>query len=200
MEAALQSLRQCREQVASTATLAALNGVEGLAARHYYAGLALQLAPEWGFEDRNRQPPHDPFNALLSLGYTVLYAHADTVIRTAGLLPWLGFYHQPRGRHAALASDLMEPFRHVVERCALALLNRGQLKRTDFTVNAEGCRLSRAALRLFLTMLGEQVSQPLSERAGEESLTVHEYVHRQCRQLIEGLRGHSTTFQCFKLR
>lgn len=200
MEVALQGLRQCREQVASTATLTALNGVEGLAARHYYAGLALQLPSEFGFEGRNRQPPRDPFNALLSLGYTVLYAHADTVIRTAGLLPWIGFYYQPRGRHAALASDLMEPFRHVVERRALALLNRGQLKRTDFTVNEDGCRLTRTALRRFLTTLGEHFSQPLSERAGEESLTLHEHLHRQCRQLIDELRGQPSRFECFKLR
>lgn len=200
IEEALNGLRQCREQAASAATLAALNGFEGLAARHYFAGLALQLPSDWGFSGRTRQPPRDPFNALLSLGYTTLYAHIETVIRAMGLLPWIGFYHQQHGRHAALASDLMEPFRHIVERCALALLNRGQLKTTDFLVNEEGCRLSRHALRRYLKALSERLAEPLSERAGEEAFTLHEYVHRQGRQLMEGLRGRSSDFQCFKLR
>lgn len=200
IEEALNGLRQCREQAVSAATRAALNGFEGLAARHYFAGLALQLPSEWGFNGRTRQPPRDPFNALLSLGYTTLYAHVETVIRTMGLLPWIGFYHQQHGRHAALASDLMEPFRHIVERCALALLNRGQLKTTDFLVNEEGCRLARDALRRYLKALSERLAEPLSERTGDETFTLHEYVHRQGRQLMEGLRGRPSDFECFKLR
>jgi CRISPR-associated endonuclease Cas1 len=76
--------------------------------------------------------PHDPFNSLLSLGYTVLYAHVETVLRVSGLLPWIGFYHQAHGCHAALASDLMEPFRHLVERTALAAVTRGSIVPEDF--------------------------------------------------------------------
>ena len=201
IEEALNGLRQCREQIGKAATLAALNGIEGLAARHYYAGLALQIPAEFGFEGRNRQPPQDPFNALLSLGYTILYAHTETVVRAAGLLPWTGFYHQPRGRHAALASDLMEPFRHVVERCALALLNRGQLKVTDFFMDEQqGCRLSRDALRRYLADLGERFSQPLSGRDSGDPQSLHEHLHRQSRQLIDWLRGKGEHFQCFEIR
>ncbi|MBF0471642.1 MAG: CRISPR-associated endonuclease Cas1, partial [Gammaproteobacteria bacterium] len=69
-----------------------LNGHEGIAARHTFALIAEQLPQDLGFDGRTRRPPRDPTNALLSLGYTLLYARSDSLIRSSGLLPWRGFY------------------------------------------------------------------------------------------------------------
>ncbi len=170
--------------------IAGLNGTEGNATRIYYQALADLIPDEYGFSGRNRRPPRDPFNALLSLGYTILYLHVETLLRVDGLYPWGGFYHQPRGRHAALASDLMEPFRHLVERVALTMLIRKSLKPEDFTLDSQkGCRLTPAALRAFLKQLHERLDTPLRAVGELDAQTPLQHLHRQNLRLTAWLRG-----------
>jgi len=169
---------------------AALNGIEGNATRAYFGALALLIPEAYGFSGRNRRPPRDPFNALLSLGYTLLYSHVETLLRVDGLYPWNGFYHRSHGRHAALASDLMEPFRHLVERTALAAVTRGLLKPEDFRDAGEkGCRLTAPALRKYLAMLWERFDQPLTAVGDAEPYPVLQQIHRQNRRLVGWIRG-----------
>jgi CRISPR-associated endonuclease Cas1 len=157
-----------------------INGFEGQATRLYYEAMKLWIPGVFGFDSRNRQPPRDPFNALLSLGYTVLYAHVETVLRVSGLLPWIGFYHQVHGRHAVLASDLMEPFRHLVERTALAAITRGSIVPEDFYLDAtEGCRHKPEARRRYLAMLAERFDTPLTSVLGDTPKILHEHLRDQ---------------------
>ncbi|MCB1639592.1 MAG: CRISPR-associated endonuclease Cas1, partial [Thiothrix sp.] len=131
IDKAIRSLGRVQSQ-------AELLGYEGSATREYYAKLAEVLPPDFNFSGRNRRPPRDPFNVMLSLGYTQLYGLVESVLHAKGLLPWQGFYHQPHGRHAALASDLMEPFRHFVERSALSMVLRREIIAADFTDGGRG--------------------------------------------------------------
>lgn len=172
------------------ADLAALNGLEGAAARAYFHALAQAAPAAFGFHGRNRRPPEDPFNALLSLGYTVLHGYADSILRADGLLPWLGFYHQSRGRHAALASDLIEPFRHVVESVALGLLARGVLTPADF-VSAEGgaCLLRKEPRRRYLLELLERFATPVKASGEEEAQSIPQHLHTQNLSLIRHLQA-----------
>lgn len=192
--AGFQTERQALQQAAREATLASdlatLNGIEGAAARAYFQALAHLVPAAYGFDGRNRRPPRDPFNALLSLGYTLLHAHVDTLVRAAGLYPWVGFYHQSHGRHAALASDLMEPFRHLVERAALRAVTRQGIKPGEFHLDpALGCRLSAPALRHYLAMIWERLEAPAEWVGEDESRTAVQQIHRQNRRLVEAIRG-----------
>ncbi|CRI67871.1 putative RNA-directed DNA polymerase [Thiocapsa sp. KS1] len=167
-----------------------LNGIEGAATRAYFQALATSVPAVYEFDGRNRRPPRDPFNALLSFGYTLLYAHVDTLIRVAGLYPWIGFYHQPHGRHAALASDLMEPFRHVVERAALRAVTRQGIKPEEFYLDPiKGCRLSPTAMRRYLAMIWERLEAPAESLGDAESRPILQQIHRQNRRLVEAVRG-----------
>ncbi|GAB6041488.1 hypothetical protein JCM17961_21630 [Endothiovibrio diazotrophicus] len=187
--------------VESAADLAALNGVEGTAARAYFTALAARIPAEWGFAGRNRRPPRDPFNALLSLGYTVLYAHVESLLRVDGLLPWIGVYHQPHGRHAVLASDLMEPFRHLVERAALAAALRRRLDpERDFVLGERGCFLTKEARRRWLTLLEERFQRPVTARGDDHPRPLHQQLHRQNRALIAWIRGEAERFTPFRQR
>ena len=120
--------------------LDALRGHEGNAARAYFAGLPCCIAPEaraeFPFAGRNRRPPRDPFNAVLSYLYALLFHDCVNALRSEGLETRLGFLHAPhRGRHS-LALDLMEELRPLVaDRLALALVNRRQLRATHFTTD-----------------------------------------------------------------
>jgi len=115
-------------------------------------------------------------------------------------LPWQGFYHQGRGRHAALASDLMECFRHVVERQALSMCNRGELKPADFLVEHGSCRLDRRALRTYLAALSGRFLTPLEDAATGERGTLHDHIWRMARALIAVLDGQENRFTGFRIK
>lgn len=184
--AALQNAARDAAQAPDPSTL---NGIEGAATRAYFQALATTIPDAYGFAGRHRRPPPDPFNALLSLGYTFLYAHVDTLLRVAGLYPWTGFYHQPHGRHAALASDLMEPFRHVIERAALRAVTRQGIPPEEFHLDpARGCRLSPAAMRRYLALIWERLEAPAEDLGEGESRPILQQIHRQNRRLIQAIR------------
>ena len=180
-------------------SLASLLGHEGSATREYYQSLALLLPPEFNFTGRNRRPPRDPFNVLLSLGYTVLYAYTESLIHSVGLLPWQGFYHQPRGKHAVLASDLMEPFRHLIERTALSLVNRGEIKVDDFSDSATGaCYISHNARRKYMALLLQRFDTQVKARGQAEAQSWLRHMQQQIVSL-KGFVDHGTPFQAFRL-
>jgi CRISPR-associated endonuclease Cas1 len=186
----LGQLDEAIRQAGKAQQAASLNGIEGHAASLYFGAIGELVPAEFGFEGRNRRPPRDPFNALLSLGYSLLHAHADSFCRAQGLYPWTGFYHQPRSGHAALASDLIEPFRHLVERTALAALTRGSFSPEEFRQDPrQGCRLEDTALRRYLAMLWERLDKPVQAAGEEEPLSPRHQLHAQNQRLIDWLRG-----------
>ncbi|PIQ31291.1 MAG: CRISPR-associated endonuclease Cas1 [Zetaproteobacteria bacterium CG_4_9_14_3_um_filter_49_83] len=178
-----------------------LNGIEGHASKTFFSVLK-QLVPEvYGFDGRKRRPPTDPFNALLSFGYTLLYAHVDSLLRVDGLLPVKGFYHQSHGAHAALASDLMEPFRHIVEREALKMLQGHRLNPDDFQIDADaGCIMSAPARRLYCAAIAEALLAPLTERGGKEACSILEHIHQQNLALRVAIHGKSHGFHAWRMR
>lgn len=113
-----------------------LLGIEGSAARQWYRFFATRL-PRWcRFERRVAPDAEDPANILLNLAQTVLHRQAVLAARLAGLIPALGILHELRPGHAALASDLQEPFRHLMERVVLQVLPT--LKPSDFRRTDDG--------------------------------------------------------------
>lgn len=184
-------------ELAAAQTPEALNGLEGSGARVYFSAIKELLPAELGFNGRNRQPPQDPFNALLSLGFTVLYSCLESVLRADGLLPWQGAYHR---RHAALASDLMEPFRHIVERQALALIKRRELKPDDFYYGEDrACYLKKESRNYYLGRLTAKFDSKITGKGEAEAQTLFEHIHRQNLSLI-GFIEHGSAFKAWRMR
>jgi CRISPR-associated endonuclease Cas1 len=189
-ETEYQQINALIDKLATAQTLAELNGLEGIGARYYFAALKQQLPEQFGFNERNRQPPLDPFNALLSLGFSLLYSCLESILRTDGLLPWQGFYHQPHGKHATLASDLMEPFRHLVERLALTLIKRRELKLNDFYITEQqACYLQKEARNFYLSQL----------MAKREEKNAFELMHQQNLSLINFIE-QGEDFKAWRVR
>lgn len=114
-------------------SIADLMGFEGRASVLYYRALGRGLThPEIRFERRTRRPPRDPVNACLSFGYTLLGVRVETAVRKAGLDVNVGALHQPGRGKPALALDVMEPLRVLVDRMVWRCFNRGQWVRADF--------------------------------------------------------------------
>jgi CRISP-associated protein Cas1 len=162
-------LALAREHALDAANRAEAMGFEGAATRDYFAGLARILGPEWGFSQRERRPPPDPVNAMLSFGYTLLTSEAVAACEISGLDPHLGVLHATRRGRPSLALDLIEELRPVVVDAAVVRLARtGQVTPADFAVTDEGCRMNGPARKQFLAMYERRmltlVSHPLEGR------------------------------------
>lgn len=124
------------------ASLDIVRGLEGEAARQYFSGLTMLVRPElretFRMDGRNRRPPRDCFNAMLSFLYAMWMNDCRSALEAAGLDPQVGFLHALRPGRAALALDLMEEFRPRADRLALTLINRGQLTSKDFSIREGG--------------------------------------------------------------
>lgn len=198
LQTTFAKLKQLQHKVTQAEQLATLNGYEGTAAREYFACFNLFL-PEWAqFEKRTRRPPKDPFNVLLSLGYTILYSHVDAVLQSAGFMTWKGVYHQQSAAHAALASDLMESYRHMVERFAIYVINHGQIKAEDFRNETDETgkaiiRLSAEARRRFVSGLINRFQKFSKEQ------TLHQHLYQQAQNLKKAMQTQMpNTFQPWK--
>lgn len=126
-----------RSSMAAAEDAERLRGFEGAAARMYFSQWH-GLLHKFAWTGRHAHPAPDPVNMLLSFGYSLLRNRLASSLRHAGLDPRLGFFHVGRGRHAALASDLMEPLRALVDSRVLSLVRRQELAPADFALRADG--------------------------------------------------------------
>ena len=114
------------------------------------------VEPDFHFHGRNKRPPRDEFNSMISLGYSVLMNEVYGKIEAKGLNPYFGFLHRDRERHPTLASDMMEEWRAViVDSTAMGMINGHEIKKEDFILDAEepGCFLTRDGIRTYLSKL-----------------------------------------------
>lgn len=151
-----QQLQQALSRLASATCLASLRGIEGAAQRLMFAHWRAQLPLSLGFEKRQRRPPKDPVNSLLSLTSSLLLQDAIRECTAVGLDPYLGFYHRTvSGRHS-LACDLLETLRPKLEQWVMQLFINQQFDRRHFTsVNKPNaaCYLGKAGRELYYPLL-----------------------------------------------
>lgn len=143
------SLQRIGERLSGAADLSSLRGLEGAAAAAHFQSLGAVLPPALGFTGRNRRPPRDPANAVLSLAYTLLHFEAVRAGHAAGLDPYIGFYHRPSFARASLASDLIEPLRPWLDQHLWRLFAERVLRPEHFTLDRGACLLGKAGRERF---------------------------------------------------
>lgn len=156
---ALRKLDEMLLQVNAKESIASLRGIEGAAAAAHFEGLGAIAPPRLNFHHRNRRPPRDPFNAVLSLGYTMLHAEAVLALYGAGLDPFIGFYHALDFGRESLACDVVEPLRVEVDAFALDAFRRDVLRVEDFSTTESGCLLGKTGRTRFY-----EAWEPAAER------------------------------------
>ena len=171
---ALLQLATSRRAAQQAGSLSTLLGVEGDAAATYFRGFANLLSPSgaqardtadpaalpFQFDRRNRRPPTDPVNAMLSFAYAMLARHLTIALASVGLDPYRGLYHAPRYGRPALALDIMEPFRPVIaDSIVLSVVNTGEVVETDFIRAATGTSLTSTGRRKFVEAFERRLSQ-----------------------------------------
>jgi CRISPR-associated protein Cas1 len=157
---AIRLLQEQRQKLDGATQLGSLRGMEGSAASIYFAGLRAVVPDSLQFKSRNRRPPRDPFNALLSLTYTLANAEAAMALHAAGFDPCIGFYHQLDFGRESLACDLLETVRPLADRFCLQLVNQQILTKDHFSQSSTGCLLGKAGRAHYYSAY-EEYSEPL---------------------------------------
>ncbi len=145
-----------------------LLGIEGAAARLYFGGFQLMLRSEFEFDfsTRNRRPPLDPTNCLLSYVYGLLVKDLTAVALGVGLDPYVGVYHKPRFGRPAMALDLAEEFRPLIgDSVVISLINKGEIKVQDFLMRHIGVSLTdrgrRTVIGAYERRLDTEITHPV---------------------------------------
>lgn len=149
LEVILNQIRKCRVELQGANSTNILMGHEGAAAIAYFKAFSKILPEKWKFSGRNRRPPRDPVNALLSLSYVLAEGEVLHVIQQKGLDPALGFLHSPQPGRESLVLDILEPLRPKIDWFVIKLLdNAFNLK--HFTTNKQdGCLLNKKGREVF---------------------------------------------------
>ena len=178
-------------------SLASLLGMEGTAAARYFGEFANCIKTDenpgafsFEFSGRNRRPPTDPVNALLSFAYAMLTRTFVVTLAAVGLDPYRGFYHQPRYGRPALALDMMEPFRPVLaDSSVLTAINNGEVRPTDFVRAGGGVALTPDGRKRFIAVFERRLAQEMTHPIFGYTLSYRRLLELQARLLGRHLLG-----------
>lgn len=207
-EAALATLAACATSAAEAASAASLLGFEGAAARVYFGALPSMLRPELGlpgqafsFEGRNRRPPADAFNCLLSYVYALLVKDLVATTHAVGFDPYLGLYHRPRFGRPALALDLAEEFRPLVgDSVAINMVNNGEARPSHFVVRAGGVGLTSDGRKAVLSSYERRLDVEVTHPTFGYRITYRRVLEVQSRLLAAWMLGEVPAYVPFTTR
>jgi CRISPR-associated protein Cas1 len=179
-----------------------LRGLEGEAARQYFAALNLLLRADcreaFEMHGRSRRPPRDRMNALLSFLYAMWMNDCRSALEAAGLDPQVGYLHALRPGRASLALDLMEEFRPWADRLALTLVNRGQLKESDFDVReGGGINLQNDARKTIVVAYQERKQEQINHALLAQSVPLGLVPLIQARLMARAIRENDAPYVPF---
>ena len=204
---ALDQLKRLGETARGARDLDTLLGLEGAAGRTYFEafpGMLGSIARDLGtfaFDGRNRRPPRDPVNALLSFGYALLVRECHSSLVKVGFDPSVGFLHQPRPGRPGLALDLMEEFRPLIaDSTVLAVVNNGSVQPGDFVRAAGRVALSESGRRSFLAAFERRMSQEITHPVFEYRITYRRLLEVQARLLARVVLGELPDYPRFLTR
>lgn len=193
-------LQKYKDLVKQQSTLDQVRGVEGIAAKEYFGCFKNMLDSEWGFNGRNRRPPTDPVNALLSFAYGLLRVQVTSGVHLAGLDPYIGYLHETTRGQPAIVLDLMEEFRPLIaDSVVLSVISRKTIKPEDFTESLGAYRLSDSARKDFLQGFENKLNDEFKHPVFGYKCTYRRAIELQARLLSRYLQ-EGVLYQPLKLR
>ncbi len=205
VQPALDDLRRLARSALRAKSVEELLGVEGAAASVYFAHVSGMLREDaalaFSFEARNRRPPRDPVNALLSFGYAVLVREWTVALSAVGLDPYRGLYHASRFGRAALSLDMMEPFRPlVVDSALLMAVNNGEITAEDFLQGANACALTPSGRKKWLAALERRLAQEITHPVFGYRISYRRLFEVQARLLARWFLGEFADYPWIRTR
>jgi len=216
----LQRLKRLAQRAQDAAAMDELLGLEGSAARLYFEYFSGMLKVEedgeppfvpphaggeglmkFDFNGRNRRPPRDPVNALLSFAYSLLTKDLTIICHSIGFDPFIGFYHQPRFGRPALALDLMEGFRPLVaDSAVLSAVNTRMVSATDFIRVGDAVALTPAGRKGFIRAYEQRIDTLVTHPLFGYRVSYRRVMEIQARLLARVVTGELTSYRGFETR
>ena len=210
-KSSLGLMKTMAERAERAESLESLLGIEGAAARAYFEEFAGMIKPgddreesggfRFDFEGRNRRPPRDPVNALLSLAYSMLAKDLTVACYAVGFDPYMGFYHQLRHGKPALALDLMEPFRPLIaDSAVLSAVNTRMVTERDFVRAGESVALTPAGRKGFFRAYELRMDTLVTHPLFEYRVSYRRLLEIQVRLLARVIEGEIAAYPVFVTR
>ncbi len=212
----LAKLKTLADSALEAESIESLLGTEGAAASFYFGQFAGMLKADdnpasdsssetaslcFNFAGRNRRPPTDPVNAMLSLAYSLLAKDCTLAALSVGLDPYVGFYHQPRFGRPALALDVMEEFRPLIaESVVITAINNRQILRSHFVQAGHAVNLSPAGRKLFFQVYEQRMGALITHPIFEYKVSYRRVLDLQFRLLARYLAGEIPAYVPFVTR
>jgi CRISPR-associated protein Cas1 len=184
-------LKYIHGELMNCSDIDSVRGYEGEAAAVYFSVFGRLLRNSWAFRGRNRRPPKDAINAMLSFGYTLLLSHVTSAVVISGLDPCVGFLHPEHRGRPSLALDIMEEYRsQIVDRLVIAIANQLLLKPEDFIPTGDGGvfmtpEARKSFIQHYLKRLNSSVR---NERTGVSS-TFRSHIYSSAAAFVSSLRA-----------
>ena len=201
----LTQLKSLADNVESSESIESLIGMEGTGARLYFSKFVSMISNQdvntFDFRGRNRRPPRDPVNCLLSYVYSLLTKDLTAVVIAVGFDPYLGVMHRPRFGRPALALDLAEEFRPLVaESVVINVINNGEIKPRDFVHKAGGVSLTQKGRRSVLAAYERRLDVQVTHPTYGYKITYRRVFEVQARVLAAHLLGEIPSYTPFMTR
>jgi len=199
----LWQLHEYAHKAANVTSAESLLGIEGTAARVYFSGLKQLLKGDGSFDidGRNRRPPRDPINALLSFLYSLLTKDLTITLQAVGFDPLLGFLHQPRYGKPALALDLAEEFRPLIaDSTVLSLVNNREVQAHDFLCRAGAVALTDAGRRAVMAAYERRMQTEITHPIFGYKISYRRVLEVQARLLARTVLGELPEYPSFQTR
>ena len=194
-------------RVEKTDSIEKLRGIEGSSSAVYFGVFGRIFKTETGFFNagfkRNRRPPRDPINSLLSFGYTLLSANIYSTLTAVGLNPYVGFYHVLKPGHPALASDLIEEFRHIIDSLVIQVINKGILTKKAFYFVKEPsmpCLLTNEGRKEFIRQFEIKMHRTTTHSPTGKKADYRRCIMLQAAQFTKVLRGGKHKYEPFRIK
>lgn len=190
----VNSLYQILKNIPLAKTIDSLRGYEGSAASIYYSTFPFVLNETFGFKSRNKRPPKDPINSLLSFGYTLLMYHVYTAIVVVGLDPSFGYFHTVEDNRPSLALDLMEEFRPLIaDQVVFDMVNHGMVKAEHFHTSDDGkypVLMNNDLRKKFIEKFEKRISTVVMYEG--DRMSYRRVIEAQARKLVRMIRNGNT--------
>lgn len=199
----LEKLERYRRQAEGTDNNASLLGIEGMAAKTYFSGLFQLMGQRHGFHvnDRNRRPPRDPVNAVLSFCYALLTKELTIVLQAVGFDPMLGVFHCPRYGRPSLALDMAEEYRPLIaDSVMLTAFNNGELTSNSFLERAGAVVLTPAGRSALIACFERRMTTEVTHPIFGYKLSYRRLLEVQCRLLARTILGELEHYPAFTTR
>lgn len=200
----LASLQELMQQVRTATSVPSLLGYEGAAARTYFQAFGSLLKSTdlaFDFNGRNRRPPLDPVNCLLSYLYALLTKELTAVTLGVGFDPYIGVYHRPRFGRPALALDLAEEFRPIIaDSVAITMINNGNARPSHFIERSTGVTLTPKGRQSVLAAFERRMNTEIQHPLFGYQVTYRRTLEVQARLLAAYVLGETLEYKAFEVR